>query len=81
MAVWTGLYAGTVDPEVRHRAVEPARLGEKRIAPPIAKDLGIAKSDRRRWVKQPDIEDDQRTSRRFDERPAGPAAPGEAVPE
>ena len=46
-------------PEFRRRAVELARLGEKPISQ-IAKDLGIAESGLRRWMKQADIEDGRR---------------------
>ena len=44
------------DPEFRRRAVELARRREKPIAQ-IARDLGIAESGLRRWMRQADIDD------------------------
>ena len=54
-------------PEFRRRAVELARLGEKPIAQ-IAKDLGIAESGLRRWMKQADIEEGKKGGLVSDER-------------
>ncbi|MDE0777961.1 MAG: transposase [Nocardioides sp.] len=54
-------------PEFRHRAVELARLREKPIAQ-IAKDLGIAESGLRRWMKQADIDDGVQDGLTSDER-------------
>ena len=55
------------DPEFRRRAVELARLREKPIAQ-IAKDLGIAESGLRRWMKQADIDDGKQEGLTSDER-------------
>ena len=46
-------------PEFRRRAVELARRGDQPIAQ-IAKDLGIAESGLRRWMKQLDVDDGRR---------------------
>ena len=54
-------------PEFRRRAVELARLREKPIAQ-IAKDLGIAESGLRRWMKQADIDDGKSEGLTSDER-------------
>lgn len=54
-------------PEFRRRAVELARLGEKPIAQ-IAKDLGIAESGLRRWMKQADIDEGAKDGLTTDER-------------
>ena len=55
------------DPEFRRRAVELARLREKPIAQ-IARDLGIAESGLRRWMKQADIDDGKQEGLTSDER-------------
>jgi transposase len=55
------------DPEFRRRAVELARLREKPIAQ-IAKELGIAESGLRRWMKQADIDDGKQEGLTSDER-------------
>jgi transposase len=55
------------DPEFRRRAVELARSREKPIAQ-IAKDLGVAESGLRRWMKQADIDDGKRDGLTTDER-------------
>jgi transposase len=54
-------------PEFRRRAVELARLREKPIAQ-IAKDLGIAESGLRRWMKQADIDEGKQDGLTSDER-------------
>ena len=54
-------------PEFRRRAVELARLGEKPIAQ-IAKDLGIAESGLRRWMKQADVDEGKQAGLTSDER-------------
>ncbi|NYD58682.1 transposase-like protein [Nocardioides marinisabuli] len=54
-------------PEFRRRAFELARLREKPIAQ-IAKDLGIAESGLRRWMKQADIDDGVQDGLTSDER-------------
>lgn len=54
-------------PEFRRRAVELARLGEKPISQ-IAKDLGIAESGLRRWMKQADIDEGKKEGLSSDER-------------
>ena len=54
-------------PEFRRRAVELARLREKPIAQ-IAKDLNIAESGLRRWMKQADIDDGKSEGLTTDER-------------
>lgn len=54
-------------PEFRRRAVELARLREKPIAQ-IAKDLGIAESGLRRWMKQADIDEGKEDGLTSDER-------------
>jgi transposase-like protein len=46
-------------PELRQRAVELARLGEKPVAQ-IAGDLGISDSCRRNWMVQADREEGRR---------------------
>jgi transposase-like protein len=46
-------------PEFRRRAVELARRGDVPIAQ-IAKDLGIAESGLRRWMKQADVNEGRR---------------------
>lgn len=53
-------------PEFRRRAVELAQLREKPIAQ-IAKDLGIAESGLRRWMKQADIEEGKQEGLTSDE--------------
>lgn len=50
--------------EFRRRAVELARLRVK----PIAKDLGIAESGLRRWMKQADIDEGRAEGLTSDER-------------
>ena len=55
------------DPEFRRRAVELARLREKPIVQ-IARDLGIAESGLRRWMKQADIDDGKQEGLTSDER-------------
>jgi transposase len=47
-------------PEFRRRAVELARKGDQPIAQ-IAKDLGVAESGLRRWMKQADVDEGRRT--------------------
>ena len=54
-------------PEFRRRAVELARLREKPIAQ-IAKDLGIAESGLRRWMRQADIDEGKQEGLSSDER-------------
>lgn len=54
-------------PEFRRRAVELARLREKPIAQ-IAKDLGIAESGLRRWMKQADVDEGMSEGLTSDER-------------
>lgn len=54
-------------PEFRRRAVELARLREKPIAQ-IAKELGIAESGLRRWMKLADIDDGRSEGLTSDER-------------
>lgn len=54
-------------PEFRRRAVELARLREKPIAQ-IAKDLGIAESGLRRWMKQADIDEGKQEGLTSEER-------------
>ncbi|MDN4163608.1 transposase [Nocardioides abyssi] len=54
-------------PEFRRRAVELARLREKPIAQ-IAKDLGIAESGLRRWMKQADVDEGVQEGLTSDER-------------
>lgn len=54
-------------PEFRRRAVELARLREKPIAQ-IAKDLGIAESGLRRWMRQGDIDEGRQDGLTSDER-------------
>ena len=54
-------------PEFRRRAVELARSREKPIAQ-IAKDLGVAESGLRRWMKQADIDDGKQEGLTSDER-------------
>ena len=53
-------------PEFRRRAVELARLRDKPIAQ-IAKDLGIAESGLRRWMKQADIDEGKQEGLTIDE--------------
>ncbi len=53
-------------PEFRRRAVELARLREKPIAQ-IAKDLGIAESGLRRWMKQADVDEGKQEGLTTDE--------------
>jgi transposase len=53
-------------PEFRRRAVELARLREKPIAQ-IARDLGIAESGLRRWMKQADIDEGKQEGLSTDE--------------
>ena len=55
------------DPEFRRRAVELARRREKPIAQ-IARDLGIAESGLRRWMRQADIDDGHAEGLSSDER-------------
>ena len=59
--------AAARSPEFRRRAVELARLREKPIAQ-IAKDLGIAESGLRRWMKQADVEEGKSEGLTSDER-------------
>jgi transposase-like protein len=47
-------------PEFRRRAVELARRGDQPIAQ-IAKDLGIAESGLRRWMRQADVDEGRRS--------------------
>jgi transposase len=47
-------------PEFRRRAVELARQGNIPIAQ-LAKDLGIAESGLRRWMKQADFDEGRRS--------------------
>ena len=47
-------------PEFRRRAVELARQGDVPIAQ-LAKDLGIAESGLRRWMKQADLDEGRRS--------------------
>jgi transposase len=47
-------------PEFRRRAVELARRGDVPIAQ-LAKDLGIAESGLRRWMKQADVDEGRRS--------------------
>ena len=47
-------------PEFRRRAVELARQGNVPIAQ-LAKDLGIAESGLRRWMKQADLDEGRRS--------------------
>ena len=47
-------------PEFRRRAVELARRGDQPIAK-IAKDLGIAESGLRGWLKQTDLDEGRRS--------------------
>lgn len=47
-------------PEFRRRAVELARRGDQPVAK-IAKDLGIAESGLRRWMKQADLDEGHRS--------------------
>lgn len=54
-------------PEFRRRAVELARLREKPIAQ-IAKDLGVAESGLRRWMKQADIDEGKQEGLTSEER-------------
>lgn len=54
-------------PEFRRRAVELARLQEKPIAQ-IARDLGVAESGLRRWMKQADIDEGKQEGLTSDER-------------
>jgi transposase-like protein len=56
-----------MSPEFRRRAVELARHREKPIAQ-IAKDLGIAESGLRRWMKQADIDEGKHDGLTSDER-------------
>ena len=46
-------------PEFRRRAVELARQGNVPIAQ-LAKDLGVAESGLRRWMKQADLDEGRR---------------------
>jgi transposase len=55
------------DPEFRRRAVELARRREKPIAQ-IARDLGIAESGLRRWMRQADVDDGHAEGLSTDER-------------
>jgi transposase-like protein len=55
------------DPEFRRRAVELARLREKPIAQ-IARDLGVAESGLRRWMRQADVDDGKQDGLTSDER-------------
>ena len=54
-------------PEFRRRAVELARLREKPIAQ-IAKDLGVAESGLRRWMRQADVDEGKQEGLTSDER-------------
>ena len=47
-------------PEFRRRAVELARKGDQPIAQ-IAKDLGVAESGLRRWMKQANVDEGRRS--------------------
>ena len=59
--------AAPKDPEFRSRAVELARRREKPIVQ-IARDLGIAESGLRRWMRQADIDDGHAKGLSTDER-------------
>ena len=54
-------------PEFRRRAVELARQRDKPIAQ-IAKDLGIAESGLRRWMRQADIDEGKQEGLTSEER-------------
>ena len=54
-------------PEFRRRAVELTRLGEKRISQ-VARDLGIAESGLRRWMKQADVDEGKKEGLTSDEK-------------
>jgi transposase len=47
-------------PEFRRRAVQLARQGDVPIAQ-LAKDLGVAESGLRRWMKQADLDEGRRS--------------------
>jgi transposase len=49
-------------PEFRQRAVELARVGDKRVAV-VAKDLGISESCLRNWMAQADADENGGTTR------------------
>jgi transposase len=49
-------------PEFRRRAVELARVGDKRVAE-VAKDLGISESCLRNWMAQADADENGGTTR------------------
>ena len=49
-------------PEFRQRAVELARVGDKRVAV-VAKDLGISESCLRNWMAQADADENGSTTR------------------
>ena len=49
-------------PEFRQRAVELARVGDKRVAV-VAKDLGISESCLRNWMAQADADEYGSTTR------------------
>lgn len=53
--------------EFRRRAVELARLKEKPISQ-IARDLGIADSCLRNWIRQADVDEGRREGLTSDER-------------
>ena len=55
------------DPEFRRRAVELARRRVKPIVQ-IARDLGIADSGLRRWMRQADVDDGHAEGLSTDER-------------
>ena len=59
--------AAPKDPEFRRRAVELARRREKPIVQ-IARDLGIAESGLRRWMRQADVDDGHVEGLSTDER-------------
>lgn len=54
-------------PEFRRRAVELARRGEQPVAR-IAKDLGIAESCPRRWIRQVEVDEGRHTGLASEER-------------
>ena len=49
-------------PEFRQRAVELARVGDKRVAA-VAKDLGISESCLRNWMAQADADENGSSTR------------------
>jgi transposase len=49
-------------PEFRQRAVELARVGDKRVAE-VAQDLGISESCLRNWMRQAEVDENGSTTR------------------